>query len=160
MSAYDFDILADRIREIAYLNKGLEISIRDERKDVEKTFYFEGGISGYVHHLNRNREVKHPKPIYIYKQVDKTTVEIAFQYNDGYSESIYSFANCVNTIDGGTHLTGFRTALTRILNDYARKNKLVKEDEPNLTGDDVREGLDGHCQRPFAGPSIRRSDQG
>jgi DNA gyrase subunit B len=139
--SYDFDILADRIREIAYLNKGLEISIRDENKDIEKTFYFEGGISGYVHHLNRAREVKHPKPIYIYKQVDKTTVEIAFQYNDGYSESIYSFANCVNTIDGGTHLTGFRSALTRILNDYARKNKVTKEDEGTLTGDDVREGL-------------------
>jgi DNA gyrase subunit B len=121
--------------------KGLEISISDERTDIEKTFYFEGGISGYVHHLNRNREVKHAKPVYIYKQIDTTTVEIAFQYNDGYSESIYSFANCVNTVDGGTHLTGFRTALTRVLNDYARKNKMVKEDEPSLTGDDVREGL-------------------
>jgi DNA gyrase subunit B len=140
-SVYDYNILADRVREVAYLNKGLEISIYDERKDIENTFYFEGGIAGYVHHLNRTREVKHPKPVYIYKQVDTTTVEIAFQYNDGYSESIYSFANCVNTVDGGTHLTGFRTALPRVLNDYARKNKLVKEDEPNLTGDDVREGL-------------------
>ena len=140
-ATYDYGILVDRVREIAYLNKGLEISIRDERSAVENTFYFEGGISGYVHHLNRNREVKTNRPIYLFKQVDKTTVEISFQYNDGYSESIYSFANCVNTVDGGTHLTGFRTALTRILNDYARKNKLVKEDEPSLTGDDVREGL-------------------
>jgi DNA gyrase subunit B len=140
-STYDYDVLSERIREIAYLNKGLEIDVRDDRKDVEKTYYFEGGISGYVHHLNRTREVKHAKPIYIFKQVDKTTVEIAFQYNDGYSESIYSFANCVNTIDGGTHLTGFRSALTRVLNDYSRKNKLVKEDEASLTGDDVREGL-------------------
>jgi DNA gyrase subunit B len=139
--AYDFDILADRIREVAYLNKALEISIKDENRDIEKTFYFEGGISGYVHHLNRNREVRHAKPIYVYKQLDTTTVEIAFQYNDGYSESIYSFANCVNTIDGGTHLTGFRTALTRILNDYARKNKLMKDEDPSLTGEDVREGL-------------------
>jgi DNA gyrase subunit B len=138
---YDYDILAERIREVAYLNKGLEISISDESRDIEQTFYFEGGISGYVHHLNRNREVRHPKPIYILKQVDTTTVEIAFQYNDGYSESIYSFANCVNTIDGGTHLTGFRTALTRVLNDYARKNKLMKEEDPSLTGEDVREGL-------------------
>ncbi len=138
---YDFDVLADRIREVAYLNKGLEISIKDEIQDLEQTFYFEGGISGYVHHLNRNREVRHPKPIYILKQVEKTTVEIAFQYNDGYSESVYSFANCVNTIDGGTHLTGFRTALTRILNDYARKNKLMKDEDPSLTGEDVREGL-------------------
>ena len=112
-----------------------------KRLDIEKTFYFEGGISGYVHHLNRTREVVHPKPIYIFKQVDKTTVEVAFQYNDGYSESIYSFANCVNTIDGGTHLTGFRTALTRILNDYARKNKLMKDEDPSLTGEDVSEGL-------------------
>ena len=140
-ATYDYNTLADRVREIAYLNKGLEISIKDEKSDTERTFYFEGGISGYVHHLNRNREVKHSKPIYIFKQVDKTTVEISFQYNDGYSESIYSFANCVNTIDGGTHLTGFRSALTRILNDYARKNKLIKEDEGSLTGDDVREGL-------------------
>jgi len=140
-SVYDFDVLADRVREIAYLNKGLEITIRDERRDEEKTFYFEGGIAGYVYHLNRNRAVRHAKPIYIFKQVDKTTVEISFQYNDGYSESIYSFANCVNTIDGGTHLTGFRSALTRLLNDYARKNKLVKDDDPNLTGEDVREGL-------------------
>jgi DNA gyrase subunit B len=140
-ATYDYGILVDRVREIAYLNKGLEISFEDEKSGVENTFYFEGGISGYVHHLNRNREVKTNKPIYLYKQVDKTTVEISFQYNDGYSESIYSFANCVNTVDGGTHLTGFRTALTRILNDYARKNKMVKEDEPSLSGDDVREGL-------------------
>jgi DNA gyrase subunit B len=140
-SVYDYDVLADRMREVTYLNKGLEITIRDERTDMEKTFYFEGGISGYVHHLNRNREVKHPKPIYICKQVDTTTVEVALQYNGGYSESIYSFANCVNTMDGGTHLTGFRSALTRTLNDYARKNKLIKEDESNLTGEDVREGL-------------------
>ena len=140
-SKYDYDILVERVREVAYLNKGLEISITDERIDVEKTFYFEGGISGYVHHLNRAREVIHAKPVYIYKQVDNTIVEISFQYNDGYSESIYSFANCVNTIDGGTHLTGFRTSLTRVLNDYAKKNKLIKEDEPSLTGDDVREGL-------------------
>jgi DNA gyrase subunit B len=138
---YDFNTLSERVREIAYLNKGLEITICDEKADIERTFYFEGGITGYVHHLNRNRGVRHPKPIYIYKQVDTTTVEISFQYNDGYSESIYSYANCVNTIDGGTHLTGFRTALTRVLNDYARKNKILKDEDPSLTGDDVREGL-------------------
>jgi DNA gyrase subunit B len=159
-AVYDYDTLADRVREIAYLNKGLEISIRDEKKDIDKTFYFEGGISGYVHHLNRNREVKHPKPIYIYKEVDNTTVEVAFQYNDGYSESIYSFANCVNTIDGGTHLTGFRSALTRVLNDYARKNKLVKEDEPNLTGDDVREGLTAIVSVRLADPQFEGQTKG
>ena len=140
-ATYDYEVLAERMREIAYLNKGLEITIRDDRTDTEKTFYFEGGISGYVHHLNRNRPVRHPKPIYMYKQVDTTTVEIAFQYNDGYSESVYSYANCVNTVDGGTHLTGFRSALTRVLNDYARKNKLLKDEDPSLTGEDVREGL-------------------
>jgi DNA gyrase subunit B len=138
---YDFNTLSERVREIAYLNKGLEITIHDERTDVEQTFYFEGGISGYVHHLNRNRAVRHPKPIYMYKQVDTTVVEIAFQYNDGYSESIYSYANCVNTVDGGTHLTGFRSALTRVLNDYTRKNKIIKDEDPSLTGEDVREGL-------------------
>jgi len=140
-TVYDFKILSEHLREMAYLNKGVEISIRDEAKDAEQTFYFEGGITGFVRHLNRNRVVRHPRPIYINKMVNDTTVEAALQYNDGYSESIFSFANCVNTVDGGTHLTGFRSALTRVLNDYAHKNKFLKDDEPNLTGDDVREGL-------------------
>ncbi|MCD6299998.1 MAG: DNA topoisomerase (ATP-hydrolyzing) subunit B [Dehalococcoidales bacterium] len=138
---YDFDDLSERIREMAYLNKGLEICIRDERKDCEKTFYFDGGITGFVRHLNRNRVVRHRLPIYIFKTEDSTTVEVALQYNDGFSESTFCFANCVNTVDGGTHLTGFRSALTRVLNDYAHKNKLLKEGDPNLVGDDVREGL-------------------
>ncbi len=137
----DFDTLCERLREMAYLNKGLEICLRDERKDQEKTFYFEGGITGFVRHLNRNRVVRHHQPIYTSKQVNSTIVEVALQYNDGFAESTFSFANCVNTVDGGTHLTGFRSALTRALNDYAHKNKFLKEDEPNLTGDDVREGL-------------------
>ncbi len=140
---YDFNILSERMREMAYLNKGLEIFIQDERKDTELTFYFDGGITSFVRHLNRNRTVRHHQPIYISKAVNGTIVEAALQYNDGFSESIFSFANCVNTIDGGTHLTGFRSALTRALNDYARKNKFIKEDDPNLSGDDVREGLTG-----------------
>ncbi len=139
--SYDFDILSEHLREMAYLNKAVEITIKDEGKDLERTFYFEGGITGFVRHLNRNRVVRHPVPIYISKMVNSTTVEVALQYNDGFSESAFSFANCVNTIDGGTHITGFRSALTRVLNDYAHKNKLLKEDEPNLTGEDVREGL-------------------
>jgi len=139
--SYDFNALSERLREMAYLNKELEISLKDEEKDCEKTFYFEGGITGFVSHLNRNRVVRHPRPIYISKTIDSTMVEAALQYNDGFAESIFSFANCVNTVDGGTHLTGFRSALTRVLNDYAHKNKFLKEDEPNLTGDDVREGL-------------------
>ncbi len=137
----EFNTISEHLRELAYLNKGLEIYIKDERKDDEKTFYFEGGITGFVRHLNRNRVVRHRRPIYISKMVDSTVVEAALQYNDGFSESTFSFANCVNTVDGGSHLTGFRSALTRVLNDYARKNKLLKEDEPNLIGDDVREGL-------------------
>ncbi len=140
-SRYDFDTLSERIREMAYLNKGLEITIIDERKDRELTFYFEGGITSFVRHLNRGRAVRHRQPIYISKTQNGTIVEAAIQYNDGFSESTHSFANCVNTIDGGTHLTGFRSALTRALNDYARKNKFLKEDDPNLAGDDVREGL-------------------
>ncbi|MBI4181133.1 MAG: DNA topoisomerase (ATP-hydrolyzing) subunit B [Chloroflexi bacterium] len=138
---YDFNALSERIREMAYLNKGLEISLRDEAKDTEQTFYFEGGIISFVRHINRKRVVCHQQPIYLSKAVNGTTVEAALQYNDGFTETIFSFANCVNTIDGGSHLTGFRTALTRVLNDYAHKNNLIKEDDPNLTGEDVREGL-------------------
>ncbi len=138
---YDFDIVSERLREMAYLNKGVEIVIIDETNDKIKTFYFEGGITGFVRHLNRNRAVRHQLPIYISKSVNSTSIEVALQYNDGYSEAAYSFANCVNTIDGGTHLTGFRSALTRVLNDYAKKAKILKEDDPNLTGEDVREGL-------------------
>ena len=138
---YNFDTLSERMREMAYLNKELEISLRDERRDSERTFYFEGGITSFVRHLNRHRAVRQRQPIYISKTVNATIVEAALQYNDGFSETIISFANCVNTVDGGSHLTGFRTALTRVLNDSARKNKLLKEDEPNLSGEDVREGL-------------------
>ena len=139
--SYDFNTLSERLREMAYLNKSVEISLRDDGKDTEQTFYFEGGISSFVRHLNRKRVVRHPVPIYISRQINSTMIEVALQYNDGFSESAYSFANCVNTVDGGTHLTGFRSALTRVLNDYAHKNKLLKEDDPNLSGEDVREGL-------------------
>ncbi len=138
---YDFNDLSDRMREMAYLNKELEITLRDEKKDDERTFYFEGGINSFVRHLNRGRAVRHLRPIYITREVNSTIVEAALQYNDGFTESVFSFANCVNTVDGGSHLTGFRSALTRVLNDYAHKNKFLKEDEPNLTGEDVREGL-------------------
>jgi len=137
----DFDILSNRMREMAYLNQGLEITLRDEKKDKELTFYFEGGVTSFVRHLNRNRTVIHPRPVHIVKNVDSTLVEVALQYNGGFTETVYSFANCVNTVDGGTHLTGFRSALTRVLNDYAHKNKLLKDGDPNLTGEDVREGL-------------------
>jgi DNA gyrase subunit B len=140
-SRYDSDALLQRLREVAYLNKSLEIILVDEPKDTTHTFYFEGGIISFVRHLNRNRVVQHRYPIYVSKAVNGVTVEAALQYNDGFGESVHAFANCVNTPDGGTHLTGFRTALTRVLNNYAQKNKLLKEDDPNLSGDDVREGL-------------------
>ena len=137
---YDFDLACQRSRELAYLNKGIEIALKDARSNQEKTFYFEGGISSFVRRLNRNRTVIHPHPIYLSSMINSTIIEAALQYNDSFTESIISFANCVNTRDGGSHLTGFRSALTRALNDYSRNNKLLKDTEPNLTGDDVREG--------------------
>jgi len=151
---YDFDVLSERLREMAYLNKGLEICFKDEGKECEKTFYFDGGITSFVRHLNRNRLVRHRQPIYISKTIDSTIVEAALQYNEGFAESTFSFANCVNTVDGGTHLTGFRSALTRAFNDYARKNKFLKEDEPNLVGDDVREGLTAIISVKLAEPQF------
>ena len=138
---YDFNTTCQRLRELAFLNKGVQISIKDERTDQEKTFYFEGGIASFVQRLNRNRAVIHHYPIYLSATVNSTVVEAALQYNDSFTESAFSFANCVNTRDGGSHLTGFRSALTRALNDYARKNKLIKDTEPNLIGEDVRQGL-------------------
>ena len=138
---YDFNTTCQRLRELAFLNKGVQISIKDERTDQGKTFYFEGGIASFVQRLNRNRAVIHHYPIYLSATVNSTVVEAALQYNDSFTESAFSFANCVNTRDGGSHLTGFRSALTRALNDYARKNKLIKDTEPNLIGEDVRQGL-------------------
>ena len=151
---YAFDTLSERIREMAYLNKGLELYIKGERRDEELTFYFEGGITSFVRHLNRRRTVRHRDPIYISKTVNGNMVEAALQYNDGFTESIHSFANCVNTVDGGTHLTGFRSALTRALNDYARKHKFLKDDDPNLGGEDVREGLTAIISVKIAEPQF------
>jgi len=157
---YDFSILSGRVREMAYLNKGVELLIIDERTDKEQTYYFEGGITGFVRRLNRGRNVRNPKPIYIAKQVNSTYVEVAMQYHDGYSESVHSFANCVNTADGGTHLAGFRSALTRVFNDYAKKNKFLKEDEANLTGEDVREGLTAIINIKIAEPQFEGPTKG
>ena len=138
----DVDIVATRFREMAFLNKGLKIILHDE-KDTNKdeTFHYEGGIASYVSFLNQNKTPMFDEPIYMEKIVDKIKVEVAMQYTDSYNESILSFANNINTHQGGTHLTGFRNAITRVLNDYARTNKILKDSEPNLTGDDVREGL-------------------
>ena len=138
---YDFNTVCERIRELACLNKAVEIAVKDERSSQEKTFYFEGGIATFARHLNKHRITIHPEPIYLSAMIDSTIVETALQYNDSFSELTLSFANCVNTRDGGSHLTGFRTALTRVLNDYARNNKLIRDNELSLTGEDVRQGL-------------------
>ena len=140
---FDRDVIANRLREMAFLNKGLKIIFKDEKneKDEEQVFHYEGGIGSYVEFLNKNKEVMFEKPVYIDKTVDGINVEVALQYTDAYAESVLSFANNINTHFGGTHLTGFRNALTRVLNDYARKNNILKDNEQNLSGDDVREGL-------------------
>jgi len=141
-TSVDRETLLQRFREMAFLNKGIWISLRSEKNPLEdKTFYFEGGISSFVRHLNHNREVLQDAPFYFEKQVETTMVEVALQYNGGFYETTLAFANCINTVDGGTHLVGFRAALTRAINNYARKNKLLREEGTNLSGDDVREGL-------------------
>jgi DNA gyrase subunit B len=138
---YSFETISQRIRQSAYLTKGVWISLVDERSDRERSFYFEGGIQSFVRHLNRNKEVLDSRPIYV-EQRDKTTlVEVALQYNDTYTENVLSFANNINTVDGGSHVTGFRAALTSSLNDWARRAGVLKDNDPNLAGDDVREGL-------------------
>jgi DNA gyrase subunit B len=137
---YSFDYLAQWFRETAYLTRGLRLTLIDERADRELTFYFEGGIISFVRHLNRNRHVVHDRPFYVQRDTPAGQVEVALQYNDTYGESTHTFANNINTIDGGTHLSGFRSALTRTMNEYAKRNGLLKGDE-TLSGDDVREGL-------------------
>ncbi|WP_305142646.1 DNA gyrase subunit B [Geobacillus thermoleovorans] len=139
---FDYETLATRLRELAFLNRGLKITLTDERVDSRKNEYvYEGGIRSYVRHLNRTREVLHEEPIYIAGERDGIAVEIALQYNDGYTSNIYSFVNNIHTHEGGTHESGFKMALTRIINDYARKQQIFKENDTNLTGEDVREGL-------------------
>lgn len=140
---YEFDILAHRVRELAYLNRGLSITIADEREGLEKSvkYVYEGGIKSYVEDLNKSKEPITEEAIFVEGEKDGIAVEIAMQYNSGYASNILSFANNINTYEGGTHESGFKTALTRVINDYARKNGLLKEADANLTGDDVREGL-------------------
>jgi DNA gyrase subunit B len=137
---YRFDNLLQRFREMAFVTRGVSIFLADERNGREMTFYFEGGITSFVRYLNRNRPVLHPV-MHVEKEIDGITVDVAIQYTDAYAESVYAFANTINTIDGGTHLTGLRAAVTRVINDYARRTGLLKEGDPNFTGDDTREGM-------------------
>ena len=137
---YRFDNLVQRFREMAFVTRGVTLVFRDDRVDREMTFYFEGGITSFVRYLNRNREVLH-SVVHAEKEIEGITVDAAIQFTDAYAESVYAFANTINTIDGGTHLTGLRAAVTRTINDYARRQGLLKDSDPNFTGDDTREGL-------------------
>ncbi len=140
---YSYDILAQRLRELAFLNKGLKITLTDERSDKSVEFRFLGGIAEFVKHLNKGKQVLHDSPVYMEGKKDTVEIEIALQYNDSYTENVYAFANTINTVDGGTHLSGFRSALTRTINNFASASNMLKEqkDEVTITGDDVREGL-------------------
>ncbi len=138
---YAFDTIVSRLRESAYLTKGVWITLLDERNERERSFYFEGGLVSFVRHLNRNKEALHFRPIYVDRRDGGTAIEVALQYNDTYTENVLAFANNINTVDGGTHITGFRRALTRSINDWAKRAGVLKEADNNLSGDDVREGL-------------------
>ncbi|MEH7386181.1 DNA topoisomerase (ATP-hydrolyzing) subunit B [Bacillus sp. JJ1521] len=139
---YEFDTLSTRLRELAFLTRGVKITIEDKREENKRReYHYEGGIKSYVEHLNRTKDVVHEEPVYVEGEREGIAVEIALQYNDSYTSNIYSFANNIHTYEGGTHESGFKTALTRIINDYARKNNIFKDNDANLTGDDVREGL-------------------
>ena len=140
---YQFDTLKARLREMAFLNRGIRIVFTDKRGETEeqRIFHYEGGISEFVKYLNKNKEVLFPEPIYISGERGTTSVEVAMQYNDSYNENIFTFVNTIHTPDGGTHLMGFRSALTRVVNDYGRKHKYLKDSDQNLQGEDIREGL-------------------
>ncbi|MGH9846588.1 MAG: ATP-binding protein, partial [Blastocatellia bacterium] len=163
---YSFDKLSERLREKAFLNKGIRITIVDERADEEKKheFYYEGGIAEFVKHLNKNKNVLHPKPIYFEKVAtedgDDLNVEVAIQYNDGYDEKVFSFANNINTVDGGTHLSGFRSALSKAISRYATTGNLLKDFKGSLTGDDVREGLVGVISVKIPQPQFEGQTKG
>ena len=151
---YNFEVLAQRFREMAYLNRGLTLSLFDERQDREATFYFEGGLVSFVRYLNKNRNTLQARPVSAVREIDTVKVEVALQYNDSWSCTEFSFANGINTVDGGMHITGFRSALTRTLNDYARKANLLKDKDGNLTGDDVRQGLTAVVSVKIANPQF------
>jgi len=138
---FDYETLANRLRELAFLNKGITLDFTDERAEINEIFFYEGGIKSFVAYLNRNKQSLQNEPIYVEGKREDYAVEIALEYNDGYTENIFSFANNIDTVEGGTHLLGFKSALTRVLNDYAKKYGYLKENDKNLSGDDIREGL-------------------
>ena len=141
-TVFDFEVLSQRLRELAFLNKGIYIKLIDKRENQkEEIFHYEGGIKSFVTYLNRNKVPLHEEAIYVEGIKDKVSVEVALQYNDGYTENIFSFANNIDTVEGGTHLVGFKTALTRVFNDYAKRYGYIKENDKNFSGDDIREGL-------------------
>lgn len=150
---YRFDTLVQRFREMSFVTRGVTLRFVDERAEREMTFYFEGGITSFVRYLNRNRENLHPV-VHVEKEIESIGIEAAIQYTDAYTESVYSFANTINTIDGGTHLTGLRSSLTRVINDYARKSGLLKDADPNFSGDDTREGLTAIVSVKHPGPQF------
>ena len=147
VNAYSFETLKKRLRELAFLNAGIRIELTDKRtqlhegKEISRVFHYEGGIRSFIEYLNKNREVLFPQPLFFSGIKDGTTVEVSMQYNDSYSENVFTFANNINTFEGGTHLEGFRRALTRVVNDYGRKAKILKDNDANLAGEDIREGL-------------------
>lgn len=152
---YDFDILQNRLRELAFLNRGVNITIEDKRGDgKKKEFKFDGGIQSFVEYLNRNREALHDPPIYVEGEREGIPVQVSMQYNDSYTSNIYSYANNIHTHEGGTHESGFKSALTRVVNDYARRNSLIKDSDSNLSGDDVREGLTAIISVKLADPQF------
>lgn len=157
---FDFNVILERLRQQSYLTKGVKVTLIDKNTGKKYGYYFEGGVQSYVKHMNRNKEILNSPAFYVHKYVKDTLVEIAIQYTESFNENIKTFANTINTIEGGTHLTGFRSAITRCINDYARKNKLLKETEENLTGEDVREGLSAVISVKLPDPQFEGQTKG
>jgi DNA gyrase subunit B len=157
---FNFETLSQRMRELAYLNQGLTINVEDLRADKKQSFHYKGGIVNFVEHLNKNKTVLHPKPIHIRDQRESVELEVALQYNDGYNETMFSFVNTINTVEGGTHLIGFKSALTRTLNAYATANNMTKDLKTNLSGDDVREGLTAVISIKLPNPQFEGQTKG
>jgi DNA gyrase subunit B len=161
-TTYNFDVLANRLRELAFLNKGIRITIRDDRLTTPKehSFMFEGGVKSFVEYLNQNKTVLHKEPIYIEAARDDVEIECSIQYNDGFNENMFSFVNDINTREGGTHLIGFKSALTRTLNEYLKKSKFAKKMDETLSGDDVREGLTAILSIKIPNPQFEGQTKG